>query len=158
MNPQIKKLLYGILAIVLIVTAVIWMVASPSKQIEDTNGADNCDLATITDEDIIAYEMGSVGLGKKTSVLTATTYYSDQYSGVDLLEYLGLCSKGMDITVNHASVTAGNFCIAVVLDGRIVHKFEHNQLTQTYTTEEAGELYLVIAGESAAFSFDYEVY
>lgn len=158
MNPQMKKLLYGILAVVLIVVAVIWMVASPTKQIEDINGTDNYDLATITDADIIAYEMGSVGLGRKTGVLTAATYYSDQYSGVDLLEDLGLCSKGMTISVNHTSVTAGNFCFAVVVNGQIVHKFEHNQLIQSYTTEEAGEVYLVIAGESAAFSFDYEVY
>lgn len=157
MNNGTKKILGIVVGVVIVVAAVVVIFFGPDNQIEDTNGPDNFALATITDEDIIACEMSSEGLGKKTGALTATTYHSNKYSGVDMLEAWDYCSAGQTITANHMTVTEGNFCFAVVLNGKIVHKFELNQLTQSYTTEEAGELYLVIAGESANFSFDYSV-
>ncbi|MBQ3507356.1 MAG: hypothetical protein IJA91_02295, partial [Clostridia bacterium] len=141
-----------------VVVCVIWFILGGGKHIEDTNGPDNFALTTITDKDIVKREMASLGLGEKSDMLTNTvTYYSDKYTGVSELYYHGYSTAGLEITVHHASVTEGNFCIAVVINDKIAHKFSLNELSQTYTLTEAGEVRLVIAGESAAFEFDFNV-
>ena len=48
------KLFWGVFAVVIIVVGVLWMIKNPAPEhIEDTNGAENCTLTQITEEDVI---------------------------------------------------------------------------------------------------------
>lgn len=156
-----KKILYAILGIAVLVVCIIWFINDDFTHIEDTNGADNYSLQTITDEDIVKREMASMGAGTKTDSLTNTeTHFSNKFSGVTAIytDNIIFSSGEITFTVNHAEVTKGNFKIVLVVDDEIVHEFKLNELTQSFTLEDVkGEIALVIAGESAAYSFDYYI-
>lgn len=157
---DIKKILCIIGAIVVIVAAVIAFVGNDLEHIEDTNGADNYSLQKITDEDIINLNLGTKGsFNERTGFVSETVEYSaDKFTGVMELYDEYVIANQLDITVNHAQVTSGNFRIVLLVNDEIVHDFTLNELTQTYTLENvSGYVSLRVAGESAAFMFDYYI-
>ena len=68
MNIKLKNGLWGILAIVLIVVAVIWFLGDDLEHIEDTNGADDYALTTITDEQIVDRSVGALNVTTQTAL------------------------------------------------------------------------------------------
>ena len=154
-----KKLLLGIAAVVMIVVAAVWFMGDDLEHIEDTNGADNYSLQTITDENICALDVGALNVEKKKALIGETvTYRSDCFTGVYEIFTENLITNRFEITVNHAQVNAGNFKMVLCVDDEIVHSFALNELTQTFVLEDvAGAIALRIAGESADFRFDYHV-
>lgn len=160
MSEKIKKILIGAGAAVLIVVCGIWFLSSDLEHIEDTNGADNYSLQTITDNNIINMDTGALNLKESTdSITNTTTYSSDKFTGVSEIYGENIWGNRFDITVNHARVDSGNFKIVLLEENKIVHEFKLNELTQTYTLENpSGYISLRIAGESADFQFDYTLY
>lgn len=160
MSEKTKKILFGIMGVVLIVVAVFWFLSDDLQHIEDTNGADNYKLQTITGYNIINLDVGALNVKESTSSITnTTTYSSDKFTGV--YEIYGENIKGnrFDISINHAQVNSGNFRMVLVHNNKIVHEFKLNELMQDYTLENPdGYVALRIAGESADFMFDYMVY
>lgn len=160
MSEKTKKILFGIMAVVLVAVCGIWFLTDNTQHIEDTNGADNYKLQTITDYNIINRDIGALNVKESTDNITnTTTYSSDKFTGV--YEIFGENIKGnrFDIIINHAQVNSGNFKMVLVHNDEIVHEFELNELTQSYTLENPdGYVALRIAGESADFMFDYMVY
>lgn len=160
MSEKSKKILLIIGAVALIAVCGFWFLSDGLEHIEDTNGADNFTLQTITDDNIINMDTGALNFNKTTDPLTnVTTYSSDKFTGV--AEIYGVNYKGnrFDITVNHARVDSGNFKIVLLEDNRIVHEFKLNELSQSFTLENpSGYISLRIAGESADFLFDYTLY
>ena len=153
-----KKLLFTVVAIVLIAIAAIWFLGDNMSHIEDTNGADNFELQTITDENICNLDMGSLNVNVSESFGTAT-YKSGCFSGVYEVFSENVITNRYEITVNHARVDSGNFKMVLCVNDEIVHTFALNELTQTYVIENVtGNVSLRIAGESADFMFDYVVY
>ena len=67
-----KKLLFTVVAILLIAIAVVWFLGDNMRHIEDTNGADNFELQTITDENICNLDMGSLNVNVSESFNTTT--------------------------------------------------------------------------------------
>ena len=57
-----KKLISAVFAIVLIVIAVFWFSGDDLNHIEDTNGANNYSLQTITDENIRNLDIGALNI------------------------------------------------------------------------------------------------
>lgn len=159
MNNKPKNMLWGIFAVVLVVVCVIWFLKDDMEHIEDTNGADDYSLTTITDEDIINCDIGELGLKETTdSITNTTTYSSKKYTGVTEIYGADYIGTALEVTINHAKVTEGNFKIVLLVDDEIVHEFTLNELTQTYTLENpSGYVSLRIAGESANFMFDYDM-
>lgn len=159
LNEKTKKILIGIGAIVLIVVAVVWFMQSDLEHIEDTNGADNYNLQTITDSNIINRDIGAMGLKISNSTVTNTTSYSsEKFTGVEEIYGENIVANRMEFNINHASVTEGNFKIVLLVDDEIVHEFKLNELMQTYVLENpSGYVSLRIAGESANFMFDYYI-
>jgi len=155
-----KKILPIIAAIAIIGIAAVWFLGSDLEHIEDTNGADNYTLQTITDENICNRDIGALNVKTKTGILNdVVTYKSDCFTGVYEVFTENIVTNRYEITVNHASVNAGNFKMVLCIDDEIVHVFELNELTQTFLMEDvAGTVSLRIAGESADFMFDYYVY
>ncbi len=159
LNEKTKKILLGIGAVVMIVVAAVWFLQSDLEHIEDTNGPDNFKLQRITDANIINRDIGAMGLETSADSITNTTSYSsEKFSGVEEIYGENIIANRMEFTVNHASVTEGNFKMVILVDDEIVHEFKLNELTQTYVLEKpSGYVSLRIAGESANFMFDYSL-
>lgn len=159
-NKVQKAIVFTLVAAAVILVVMLFL-GNGVEHIEDTNGAEDFSITTITDEQILAINCESVGMGKKSSIFSGdtVTYYSNKFTGVYELYYTEvLASTGMSITVNHAEVTAGNARIVVIMEGEIIHDFALNELTQTYLIENPkGRVSLRIVGESAAFELDYSV-
>ena len=61
-NSKIKNALWFIFAVVMVVVFVSWMIVNPRPEhIEDTNGANNYSLQTITERDVVKQKIGSRG-------------------------------------------------------------------------------------------------
>ncbi len=143
----------------MIVVAIIWFIQDSFEHIEDTNGADNYNLQTITDSNIINRDIGAMGLKISNGIVTNTTSYSSKkFTGVEEIYGENIIANRMEFTINHAQVTEGNLRIVLLVDDEIVHEFKLNELTQTYELKNpSGYVSLRIAGESADFQFDYNV-
>lgn len=159
LNKKTKKTLITIGAVILIVVAVIWFMQDGLEHIEDTNGADNYNLQTITDANIINRDIGAMGLNTSTDSITNTTSYSSKkFTGVEEIYGENITTNRMEFNINHAQVTEGNFKIVLLVDDEIVHEFKLNELMQTHVIENvSGYVSLRIAGESANFMFDYYI-
>ncbi len=159
LNEKTKKILIRTSALVLIVVAVVWFIQTDLEHIEDTNGADNYNLQTITDMNIINRDIGPMGLKKSNSIVTNTiSYSSKKFTGVEEIYGENIVATRMEFNINHAHVTEGNFKIVLLVDDEIVHEFKLNELIQTYVLENpSGYVSLRIAGESVNFMFDYYI-
>ena len=157
---KIKKILPIVAAIVLVAVAAVWFLGDGLKHIEDTNGADNFELQTITDKNIIEMDIGSLNVNTSTdSIGNTETYSSNRFTGVYEVFTTNIITNRFEITVNHARVDSGNFKMVLCVNDEIVHVFKLNELTQTHVLENVkGTVSLRIAGESADFMFDYAIY
>lgn len=72
MSEKIKKILIGIGAVVLVAICGIWFLSDNLEHIEDTNGAENFELQTITDSNIINMDIGALNLKESTDNITNT--------------------------------------------------------------------------------------
>ena len=167
-NPKTKNILVGVLVVVFVVVFAVWMFGNPGPDhIEDTNGADNYALQTITEQDVVAMEMGSRGTVSTSetqlniagmTVSDGIKYSSEKFTGVYLLHTTTIL-KGSDIYINLAEfhITEGNFAFYVVLDGEIVGQVTPSEVGVSEFTlesvEKTGTLEYIIAGESASFTF-----
>lgn len=159
MSEKMKKIIMIIGAVVLVAVCAVWFLNSDLEHIEDTNGADNFALQTITDDNIINRDIGAMGLKTSTdSISNTTTYSSDKFTGVEEIYGNNIWGNRLEITINHARVDSGNFKIVLLEGDKIVHEFALNELMQTYVLENPnGYISLRIAGESADFMFDYHI-
>ena len=159
--PQkIKNILWIIFAVAVVVVCIVWFLGNDLKHIEDTNGADNYDLQTITDENICKMDIGALNITESEKLLGNTaTYQSKKFTGVYEVFTTNIITNRFEITVNHARINAGNFKMVLCVDDEIIHIFTLNELTQTFVLENVkGTVSLRIAGESADFMFDYYIY
>ncbi len=159
-NP-IVNLIFGIFAIAIVVVFIVLMcIGSPVEQIEDTNGAENFTLQTITNENIVNSDVDSTGTNTSKNKLTKTyTCSSNKFSGVEQLDTNIFSGTGDTITIEKLEVNGGNLKVAVVENNRIVHEFNLNESDQSYTVNGgAGTYNLMLAGESADFSLKYKIH
>lgn len=143
-------------AVVLVAVAVIWFMSDGIEHIEDTNGADDTSLTTITDQQIIDKSIDALNVGTRTGFINGMVEISSKkFTGVyEVLynNYIGSSDFMLDLC--DFTVSGGNFKMCVVHDGKIVAVLEPDALVE-YTLENiSGRVSLVIAGESAEFSFE----
>ena len=134
-----------------------WVIFGGTEHIEDTNGADNYALQTITDENIINMDTGAIGgLNITQSSLSSETveFSSDKYTGVSEIFYDNFIGTS-DFEVNHSSyeVYEGNFRLVVVHNDEIVATLEPGTFVSYRLEDVTGYVSLRIAGESASFYF-----
>ena len=156
---KLKKLLIGIVAVILVGYFVISMLTSNLKHIEDTNGAENYNLQQITEYNIINMDIGALNLTKSKELFNnLPTYKSDKYTGVSEIYMTNIWGNRFDITLYNLRVKSGNFKVVLVHNDEIVHEFKLNELSESYTLENPnGTVSLRIAGESADFEFSYDL-
>jgi len=128
------------------------------EHIEDTNGPDNYALATITDENIIKQDIGSLNLKKSSRLLSkGITFSSDKFSGVYRIFHTNLFfDSGFLMNVIDFEVKSGNFRMVLVNDGRIVAEVEPDMMATCQLDDLNGSFELIIAGESAEFEFSLD--
>ncbi len=126
------------------------------SQIEDTNGEDNYQLQTISDERIISGKGSTVKVGSvSTTINNKGTYKVKKFSGVETIFSIDGSNNRITLTII-SEIKSGNFKIVLVNEKQIVKVFDLN-CTQSVTIENAtGRFDLKIAGESANFSIEYE--
>ena len=153
-NGRMRKILYGVLTVAVVVVFAVMVLTDDLEHIEDTNGPDNFALTTITDQDIIEQKMGYKNLVTSGSALGNTVKISSsQFTGVyEVLWTDVLFTTGLQIRLMDFQVNAGNFKMVALVDGRIAVVVEPGMDTIDLG-EVRGNVSLVIAGESADFSF-----
>ena len=163
-NIKIKNILWIVFAVALVVVGAIWLFAGTQlEHIEDTNGADNYSLQTITARDVTEQKMGMKGAVSKSetrfgNLSNGIKYSSKKFTGVYQL-YTATLFKGSDIYVSLAEfeIKQGNFAFYVVFDGEVVGKIEPDDFATAEFTlknvEKTASLEYFIAGESASFEF-----
>lgn len=161
-----KKILTTILVVAIVaVGAYLVFFGNGVEHIEDTNGADNYQLQTITEQDIIDGTMGSIGGPSESgatlkiggiSSTSGRKYYADKFTGVYDL-YNTYLFEGSDIVFNVSDykINGGNFQIYVVFEDEILGTVEPGAVSDfTFeNVEKSGTLRYVMAGESADFEF-----
>ena len=168
LNPKIKNILWSIFAVAIVAVCVIMFVLNPGPEhIEDTNGADNYNLQTLTEQDVVDQKMGSRGTVREVefpieiagvTISDGIRYSSDKFTGVDML-YSTTLFKGSDIHVTLAEfeIKEGNFAFYIVFDGEVVGKIMPGDGAYSEflleNVDKTGTLEYVIAGESASFEF-----
>lgn len=158
-SPKLKNILWTIFAVVMVAVFIVLFMNDDLKHIEDTNGADDYSLQTITDENICKLDIGAMNITEYEELIGETvTYKSDCFTGVYEVFRENMITNRFEIVVNHAKVSSGNFKMVLCVDDEIVHTFTLNELTQNFVLENVkGTISLRIAGESANFQFDYYV-
>ena len=107
---KIKKILLVVLAIALVAVGIVWFLGDDLEHIEDTNGADNYALQTITDENICNLDIGALNVVEAENIVGDTlTYKSNCFKGVYEVFRENVVTNRYEITVNHARVDKGNF-------------------------------------------------
>lgn len=155
MNEKLKKIAGGILAVVLIVVCVVWFMGDDLEHIEDTNGADDYSLTTITDEQIIDRSVGALNVKTSTGLIDGMVKISsDKFTGVyEVLNTYYIGNSDLVLQLYDFNVTSGNFKMCVILGDEIVAVLEPGDFVEYLLEDISGTVRLVIAGESADFSF-----
>ena len=155
---QKGNLLWGLVAVAMIVVAVVWMMGDDLEHIEDTNGTENYSLQTITDENIVKGDVGALNLRKHTGLLNdGITFSSDKFTGVaEIMLTNFVLPSDFDLEVTGFHVNSGNFKMVVVHDETIAAVIEPDLFASCYLEDVTGTVSLVIAGESADFTFSLD--
>ena len=156
MNGAIKKMLLAVVVIVGVVFAIFWFLNTDLEHIEDTNGAEDFSLQTITDENIINQDTGAINVVTTNNTITNMTEISSKkFTGVYEVVYENLIGKS-DFVLNlyDFKIKSGNFKMVVVHDDKIVAVLTPENADEFILNDINGTVSLVIAGESADFSFE----
>lgn len=156
-----KKLLY-----VICVLGLLFSVTACGVEIEDTNGADDYSLATITEDNIINMDLGasgysiSPGADEQENLSELTTIKGKSFSGVAEIYSTNFIMKSdLCIYIGTMNVKEGNFKLMVLVNDEIVHEFELDEFNETYTLEDVkGYVSIRMAGESANFKYEIQAY
>ncbi|MBR5869251.1 MAG: hypothetical protein IKZ21_07370 [Clostridia bacterium] len=168
LNPKIKKILLGAFVVIFLALFAFWMISDPPPEhIEDTNGAEDHTLQTITEEDVVNMSMGSRGAIRESeikfefenlSISNGRKYAANKFTGLYRL-HNSIMVKGSDIHISLAEfrIKEGNFAFYVVFDGEIVGQVEPGDGGVSEfllrDVEKTGGLEYILAGESASFEF-----
>ena len=152
---RLKDKIFVFVIVVVVGIGAVMLLNSDLEHIEDTNGPENFELQTITDEDIAKIEMGSLNVSTSTNSITNMTEISSKkFTGVyEVLDVNLLGKSDFLLNLYDLNLNSGNFKMVVVHDGKIVKTLTEENYEQTLIEDIDGTVSLVIAGESADFSF-----
>ena len=142
---------------------LVLMLGGCGTKYEDTNGADNFALQTITDENIIARDLGASGLTYTEAhlgdIVHSSEYSSKNFNGVEQIYLVDfLLPSDVDVYIGHMNVKQGNFKLAVINNDEIIFEIPLDAFNELYRFEDlTGSFSIHVAGESAAFEFHMDV-
>jgi len=151
-NPD-KRLWAAV--VIFIAVFAWWMLGSDLEHIEDTNGPDDTSLTSITDENIIKMDTGSLG-GPTKTLLTgdAICFSADKFTGVyEILYDNFIGTSDFLLNLSSYSIRGGNFRMVIVHNEEIVAELQPGMFVDYLLEDIKGAVSLRIAGESASFKF-----
>ena len=145
------------LCIGLLLVVCLSMVAC--GQIEDTNGADDFSLVTITQKDLVGGGFSSKAMTARFDVNGKIEYSVGKFSGVEVVEEVRVKQGASSVTFAvNTTLESGNLYVYVRHDGQIVGELAIGQNdTLTLENPPAGKYELCTAGESAKFKLVIEI-
>ena len=155
-NLQKKSnILWIIMAVAIVAYFAYALLTDDFEHIEDTNGPDNYALATITDENIIKQDLGSLNVKRSSGILhDGITFSSGMFSGVyEVFTTNFLLNSDFTMDLTNFYINGGNFKMALVNEDKIVATVEPDMFASVELHDLNGSFSLVIAGESADFEF-----
>lgn len=148
----------------MLAAAMCLSLAACGTEYEDTNGEEDYTLQTITDENIIALDIGASGLSYSEDSLDGATISSEfsakSFNGVERIYFASyILPSDVNVYIGTMNVKSGNFKLAVVNNDEIIHEFALDTFSETFCFEDiTGDFFICVAGEDAAFSFYIDVY
>ena len=144
--------------IIILFITIFLLSCKAFKQYEDTNGADNYALQSITEEMLIK-ESGGLQVGAISNNSTkngVTSIYSKvhQFDGVNELHKI---KKGNYVMKVSFVVTSGNTRLVITDGTKIIKEFEVNNENQEYVFSCDKTYYLKLAGESCEYELNIEI-
>ena len=128
-------------------------------QIEDTNGADDYSLVTITNKDLVGSSFSSKAMSTRLDINGKIEYTVGKFSGVEVVEEVRVKQGASRVTFAvNTTLESGNLYVYVRHDGQIVGEFaigKDDVLVLEKPT--AGKYELCIAGESAKFKMVIQI-
>ncbi|MBQ7098557.1 MAG: hypothetical protein IJO05_02405 [Oscillospiraceae bacterium] len=164
MENKHKTKLPGWAVIPIIAVLVAGFLFLPKMEhIADTNGADNFSLATLTEEDILAKSLTCTGGPNRTTghlslpggweISNGVELSAKKFSGVtDILWADYILPSDFSLSLDHFSVTEGNFRMMVINEGKIIADIQPGDNIDVLIEGLTGYTTVRIAGESAAFT------
>lgn len=151
-----KNIFLWIAVIAFVAVGCFWIFGSSLEHIADTNGPEDYALTTITDENIIKQDLGSIGGPTISQSILSDGYEfsAKKFTGVYQIlydSYIGKSDFQLDIT--NFVVTEGNVRMVVIHNDQIVAELTPDMFVEYRLEDITGTVSLRIAGESAAFSF-----
>ncbi len=149
-------------SMVLILGLCISMIGCSTEKYQDTNGADDFTLQTITDENIVKQDLGSSGMSQtetKVGAISSKEYSSKNFNGVYEIDATNfILPSDVSVYVGHLNVKSGNFKLAIVNDDAVIFEIPLDSFGETYYFEGLkGHFAIRAAGESAAVEFFVEM-
>ncbi len=141
--------------LILLFSFIFLMSCGIFEQYEDTNGADNYSLQSITEEMLIKNDKGL-----QIGAVTSSTRNSDeqkikksvhQFDGVE--ELARIKSGSYDIILDF-KVSSGNTRLVLTDGSKVIYEFLINEDNQTYSFEANQTYYLKLAGESLGYELN----
>ncbi len=128
----------------------------------DTNGEDNFELETITDENIVNLDLGASGLSYEElniGGLHSSEYSSKNFNGVERIYLTNFIGKSdVRVYIGHMNVESGNFKLVIVNNDEIIHEFPVDTFNEEIWFEDlTGDFAIHVVGESAKFDFHIQV-
>ncbi len=145
------------LCIGLLLVLCLGMVAC--GQIEDTNGADDYSLVTITQKDLVGGGFSTKTMTTRLDINGKIEYSVGKFSGVEKIEEVRVKDGASRVTFAvNTTLESGNLYVYVRHDGQIVGELAIGQDdTLTLENPPAGKYELCTAGESAKFKMVIEI-
>ena len=153
-----KKMFLIVLTVCLVMSLI-----GCGAQYEDTNGADNFSLQTITDQNIVNLDLGASGLTYTEEnlggIISSSEFSSKNFNGVEQIYLTNfLLPSDIEVYIGHINVKKGNFKLAVINNDEIIHEIPLDALGETFRFEDlTGTFSIHVAGESAAFDFYIDI-
>ena len=151
-----------LLSILFMLVCCVSLFGCSTETYEDTNGADNYTLQTITDENIVKLNVGGSGMSRsetKIGPITSVEYSSKNFNGVYEIDQTNfILPSDVSVYVGHMNVKSGNFKLAIVNDDAVIFEIPLDSFGDTYYFEDLkGHFAIRAAGESAAVEFFVEM-
>lgn len=145
-----KPVLLFIIAVIL--ASALASCESGKMHIEDTNGADDVSLCTLTEEDILGRPSYISYMSIENSVNDSYRLTVDKLSGVSEAKKITVGADAVTLTYT-VEVSEGNLRVCIVKDGAVVADLAVNGGEQQLTLSEKGTYRVIVAGESAKIAF-----
>ncbi len=148
-----KRIIASVLAAALLLLPLCS--CSSVQHIEDTNGAEDISLCTLTEEELVSphpqYIMQGSKLNQKSGAISFATR---KMSGVMILDKFTVKAGETYEFTGATTVNSGNVRIYIVCDGEIVLDIPTGYTTNFTLSGVEGKCELRAAAESAKFSID----